>query len=127
MQSAYINDCAKEDSNLKNTDLKLGVKSILLRHEGQAQAISGRELAAIFNLNDDRRVRLAIRDLISDGLPIAANTEVPAGYFIVATRQEAEQYAGSIRRRLIKDAIRRRDFRWAADQYLTPGEQGRLI
>jgi len=49
------------------------------------------------------------------------------GYFIVTTRQEAEQYAGSIRGRLIEDAIRRRDFRRAADQYLTPAEQGVLI
>ena len=108
-------------------DFKLELKAILLRHEGEARAIPGRELAAMFNLRDDRRVRLAIRELIADGLPVAANTEKPAGYFIVATRQEAERYAGSIRNRLIKDAIRRRDFRRAADLYLTPAEQGRLI
>ena len=104
---------------MNNSDLKAQLKSILLRHEGKAQAITGRELATIFNLNDDRRVRLAIRDLITEGLPVAANTEVPAGYFIVTTRQEAERYAGSIRSRLINDALRRRDFRRAADQYLT--------
>ena len=112
---------------MNNDTFKNNLKGILLSHEGKAQAITGRELAAMFNLKDDRRVRLVIRDLITEGLPVAANTEVPAGYFIVATRREAERYAGSIRSRLIKDALRRRDFRRAADQYLTPAEQGRLI
>ena len=112
---------------MNNGNFKAQLKSLLLRHEGEAQAITGRELAAIFKLNDDRRVRLTIRDLITEGLPVAANTETPAGYFIVTTRREAERYAGSIRSRLIKDALRRRDFRRAADQYLTPAEQGRLI
>jgi len=112
---------------MNKDDLKAQLKSILLRHEGQAPAITGRELAKMFGLKDDRRVRLAIRDLIKDGLPVAANTESPAGYFVVNTRQEADRYAQSIRNRLIKDAIRRRDFRRAADQYLTPAEQGVLL
>ena len=112
---------------LNNGALKAQLKNILLRHEGQAQAITGRELANIFTLRDDRRVRLIIRELITEGIPIASSTEAPAGYFTVATRQEANQYALSIRSRLISDAIRRRDFRRAADQYLTPAEQGRLI
>ena len=110
-----------------NKDDRAELKSILLRHEGRDRAITGRELAAMFKQRDDRQVRLAIRDLITDGLPVASSTEVIPGYFIVANRQEAEQYAGSIRSRLIQDAIRRRDFRRAADQYLTPAAQGRLI
>ena len=110
---------------MNKDELKAELKSILLRHEGRDRAITGRELAAMFGQRDDRQVRLAIRDLITDGLPVASSTE--AGYFIVANRQEAEQYACSIRSRLIQDAIRRRDFRRAADQYLTPAAQGRLI
>ncbi len=106
--------------------MKEELNAILLRHEGRARAIKARELAELFKC-DERRVRLVIRDLIADGLPVASSTEAPAGYFIVATRQEAEQYAGSIRSRLIEDAVRRRDFRRAADQYLTPAEQGVLI
>ena len=112
---------------MTNEDLKVELKRILLRHEGEGKAVIGRELAKMFGLKDDRRVRLAIRDLIKDGLPIAANTESPAGYFVVNTRQEADRYASSIRSRLISDAIRRRDFRRAADQYLTPAEQGILL
>lgn len=112
---------------MNNSDLKAQLKRILRKHNGEAQAITGRELATIFNLRDDRRVRLTIRDLITDGLPIAANTDVPAGYFIVATRREVERYASSIKSRLIKDALRRRDFRRAADQYLTPAEQIKMF
>ena len=112
---------------MNKDDLKADLKSILLRHEGHARAITGRELAAMVGQRDDRQVRLAIRDLITDGLPVASSTEIVPGYFVVSTRQEAEQYAGSIRSRLISDAVRRRDFRRAADQYLTPAEQGILI
>lgn len=107
--------------------LKEHLKGILQRHEGRDRAITGRELASIVGHKDDRQVRLIIRELITDGLPIASSTEAPAGYFIVATRQEAEQYAASIRNRLIEDAIRRRDFRRAADCYLVPARQGRLV
>ena len=110
---------------MNNDDLKDQLKSIL--REGEAQAITGRELAAIFNLKDDRRIRLIILELIKEGLPVAANTDGPAGYFIAATRQEAKRYADSIRSRRIKDALRRRAFRRAADQYLTPAEQGVLL
>ena len=112
---------------MTQSEIKAQLKTILLRHEGQSQAITGRELAFMLGLRDDRQARLAIRELITEGFPIASSTESPAGYFIVTTRQEAEQYALSIRSRLIEDAIRRRDFRRAADQYLTPAEQGKLI
>ncbi len=106
---------------------KAQLKVILMAHEGEARAITGRQLAGGLGQKDDRRVRLIIRELIAEGLPIAANTQTPPGYFVVTTRQEAEQYASSIRRRLIKDALRRRDFRRAADQHLTPAKQGKLI
>ena len=104
--------------------IKLQLRNILLRHEGKARAIIGRDLATLVGQHSDRRVRQVIRGLISDGLPIASSTEAPFGYFLVATRQEAEQYAASIRSRLIEDALRRRDFRRAADMHLTPAQQG---
>ncbi len=107
--------------------LKAQLKSILLRHEGKERAITGRELARLFGYKDDRQIRLVIRELISEGLPVASSTESPQGYFVVLTRQEAEEYAQSIKGRLIEDAIRRRDFRRAADQYLTPAIQLELI
>lgn len=113
--------------------LKAHLKSILERHEGPEQAITAGELARIFGYKDDRIIRLAIRELIrgagdgNKGLPVASSTENPPGYFIVTSRQQAEEYAGSVRKRLIEDALRRRDFRRAADQWLTPARQARLI
>lgn len=107
--------------------IKGHLKSILQRHEGRDRAITGRELAAMVGHRDDRTVRLVIRELITAGLPVASTTEAPAGYFVVTTRQEAEEYAASIRSRLIEDAKRRRDFRRTADMYLTPAVQRRLF
>jgi len=106
-------------------NLKGNLKTILLRHEGPERAITAGTLAHMFGHKDDRAVRLAIRDLIAEGLPVASSTK--DGYFIVTNRQQAEQYALSIRNRLIEDAIRRRDFRRAADQWLTPAIQQKLI
>ena len=107
--------------------MEVRLKLILLRHEGKARAITGQELATIVGHRDDRAVRLAIRKLIANGLPVASSTEPPAGYFVVVTRQEAEVYAASIRSRLIEDALRRRDFRRAADMHLTPAKQEKLL
>jgi len=112
---------------MDKTDLKAHLKRILLFHAGKARAITGRELAAIVGHRDDRRVRQVIRELIIDGLPVAASTESPAGYFLVTCRQEADEYAASIRSRLIEDALRRRDFRRAAAMHLAPATQGRLL
>lgn len=107
-------------------DLKTRLRIILLRHEGKSRAITGQELASMVGYHDDRRIRLVIREIIAEGLPVASSTETPAGYFVVNTHQEAEQYAASIRSRLIEDAKRRRDFRRAADLYLMPAQQGKL-
>ena len=66
-------------------------------------------------------------------LPLASSTENPPGYFMITSRRQAEDYALSIRKRLIEDALRRRDFRRAAGQWLNklqpppPPVQGRLI
>ncbi|MDP2729614.1 MAG: hypothetical protein Q8O55_03945 [Dehalococcoidales bacterium] len=113
------------------TDLQGKLKSILQYHEGPAQAITASELARMCGTSD-RSIRLAIRELIRgngdghNGLPVASSTENPPGYFIPTRRSQGEQYAASIRSRLIEDALRRRDYRRAADEWFTPAEQGRL-
>lgn len=112
---------------MTNDNLKAYIRSVLLTHVGKTRAITGRELASIVGERDDRQVRLVIRELIGKGLPIASSTEAPQGYFVVDTRQEADDYAASIRSRLIENALRRRDFRRAADMYLTPAQQGQLL
>ena len=117
---------------LTKTDLRLELKNLLLRHEGPERAITAGELARMF-ATSDRIIRLAIRELIrgdgdgNSGIPIASSVENPPGYFIVTTRQQVEGYRHSVKSRLIEDAKRIRDFRRAADQWLTPAGQGRLI
>lgn len=111
------------------TDLRLELKNILLQHEGPEKAITGRELAVMFGFKSDRIIRLAIRALIrgegdgNNGLPLVSTGQ---GYFIPTSRQQAEDYRQKEKGRLIEDALRIRDFRRAADQWLTPAEQSRL-
>ncbi len=112
---------------MNEVNLKAEIQKILSRHEGPERAITGKELAGMFGYKNDRAIRLIIRELISEGLPVASSTERNPGYFIITTRRQAEDYALSIKSRLINDALRRRDFRRAADLYLTPAKQGKLI
>jgi len=109
------------------TDIRQELLLILKRHRGEANAITGRELATKFGHNNDRGIRLIIRDLIASGLPIASSTGSPKGYFIVETQQEALDYMGELRNRLIENAIRRRDFKRAYSQYLQREVQGRIF
>ena len=102
------------------------ILSLLERRAGGENAVQGSAVA--FHVGKDlRSTRADIRDLIADGYPIASNEKKPYGYFMVQTRDEAKFYADSLKSRLIEIALRRRDFRQAADQYLTPAEQGVLI
>lgn len=107
--------------------MKSQLKQILKRHEGRDKAITAKELAFMLGQKDDRKIRLIIRELISEGMPIASSTESPQGYFIITNHAEAERYAEGEKSRLIEIAIRRRDFRRAASLYLAPAQQGRLI
>jgi len=111
---------------MSDNDLKAQLRRILERHQGRARAITGRELAFRLEQKDDRGIRNIIRELIAEGLPVASATNSPAGFFLVASYQEAREYADSIKGRLIEDAIRRRNFRRAADCHLRPVEQGSL-
>lgn len=112
---------------MTETELPWLVKLIIREHRGRENAITGRSIAAQCGMKDDRQVRLAIRDLIKDGWPIASATEPPAGYYLVETLAEAEAYKAGLRSRLIEDAKRRRDFKVAAARMFDRVSQGRLI
>jgi hypothetical protein len=112
---------------MNNDDLKAHLKSILLRHEGRPRAITGRELAAIVGHRDDRRVRLVIRDLITDGLPVVSNTESPGGYFIPTSIEEAKHCTESLRSRSIEIFLRRKQLIRNTALYLKPALQGKLL
>jgi len=76
---------------------------------------------------DDRAIRLAIEDLIDDGLPIVSATEPPAGYFVPLTLDEAREYTQSLRSRAVQIFLRRRKVIRNAALYLKPAVQGRLM
>lgn len=107
-------------------DLKQQVKGILTRHVGRHHAITARELAGI-TAQPERRVRLIIRELISGGLPIMSSTEGPAGYFLPCNWHEVTECTASLKGRLIEDAKRIRDIKHAAEAYLAPARQERLL
>ena len=91
--------------------------------KGRQQAITGKELAYHCRYDadgSDRMTRKMIGLLIEEGYPIAASTSKPMGYYLAETKQEVNDYAQTIRSRLIKDAIRRRDFLRASRVILQP-------
>jgi len=86
------------------------VKAIL--GKGQAQAIPAKDLGKMLGINE-RAVRLAIRDLISIGCPVASSVNEPAGFFIAITREECEMYKAQLHARLREIYYRWRDFKAA--------------
>lgn len=95
----------------------------LLRY-GKEEARTGKELAGVLGLRNDRNIRRAIRELIADGVPIASTVAFPYGYYIANTIEEANEYMKDLRSRLVNDAYRRRDFKLAARNILEPGQLG---
>lgn len=89
---------------------------------GIDNALKSREIAVICD-EPERVVRLNIRELIAEGIPIASSTDgKTGGYFIASTRQEAADYMGKLRHRIIQDCLRYRDFKRAAQPLLNPGQ-----
>lgn len=105
----------------------IDVKAALgkLIRTGRPNAITSQELAHRLD-TDERSIRLLIRDMIADGVPVASSNAKPMGFFIAETREEAEQYMGTLKSRLVEDAYRRRDFK-RASTYLWPERQLNLF
>lgn len=108
-----------------NETKKAQSKRRLLAHigRGRNRAITGKVLAQMIGsdaVGQDRRLRVFVAELIEEGHPIASTTESPAGFFIANSPQEVNQYAQTLRKRLVKDAIRRRDFLRASREILQP-------
>ncbi len=89
---------------------------------GRQNAMTGATLAARFGHRSDRAVRIAIRHLIDEGLPVASDTNAPAGFYIANSQDEVDTYAQGLRDRLIENAKRRRDFLQAAKNIKYPGQ-----
>lgn len=75
------------------------VLAILEQHRGADKAVTGRDLARALRQRNDRKIRMIIAGLIADGHPIAASVSDPAGYYLIATREEAEAYMAVLRSR----------------------------
>lgn len=101
-----------------NSTLKAEVRS-LLRY-GKENARTGKDLAKVLGFKDDRLVRLVIRDLIAEGLPVASSVTPPFGFFIASSLDEARDYMRVLKGRLVQDAYRRRDFKIACREILHP-------
>lgn len=106
-----------------NHTLKTDVRSLL--KYGRENAVTGKELAKTMGYHD-RAIRLAIRELIADHVPIASSTVTPGGYFIIQRPEEATKYLAVLRGRLVEDAYRRRDFKRASRVILDPYQMSLL-
>ena len=109
---------------VNNGELKTRVLESL--KGGNRNALTGKLLATRLNLRNDRGIRVAIRELIKDGYPVAASVVPPLGFFIAETKKEVDYYAANIKSRLVEDAYRRRDFLRASRNIKQP-EQMRLM
>lgn len=105
-----------------------GLKNSVLKELklGKRKAIPGNLLAKRLGFKNDRAIRIVIRELIADGVPVASSVIPPVGFFIAETREEVNQYIANIKSRLVEDAYRRRDFLRAAKRIFQP-EQMRLV
>jgi len=99
-------------------ELKTEVRSLLRYGKGNAR--KGQDIAKILGFKNDRLIRLAIRDLIAEGLPVASSVTPPLGFFIASSLDEARDYMRVLKGRLVQDAYRRRDFKLASRKILQP-------
>lgn len=111
-------------------ELRQRVKYIIINHKGRHRVITALEISKIIRPESSSQntwfVRQAIRDLIAEGIPIAAAVDSPPGYFIVETNEEAEAYVETEKHRIVGEVQRIRDFRKAVRMNLVP-VQGSLL
>lgn len=94
---------------------------------GRRNAITGSELARILGERDDRKIRVLIRELIAEGVPIASSVSPPTmGFYIVQNENEASAYIRVLKERIKEDTRRLEDFERAVANY-NPPEQGELM
>jgi len=110
---------------MNSPNVKTELKSILQRHEGRQQAITSRGLSTLTGY-PDRRVRLVIEELITEGLPVASITEAPAGYFVATSVEEVKECTETLKSRAVH-IFRRRQKLIRNVTNIKPLVQGRLM
>lgn len=101
---------------------KLKIRKLVLSalgHGAQA-ARTGNDLARVCGYRDDRYVRVMIRELIAEGVPIASSVSERMGFFIVQNEHEAAAYIRILKARIREDENRLRDFEAAVASYSLP-------
>ena len=100
--------------------------SILRIHTGEANAISGKELARSLNMSekDTREVRSIIRELRRLGEPVLASTD---GYFLPNSYEEADRFCQKLKAHAIEEIITRRDIRRGLAGYFENAKARRLL
>ena len=101
----------KQSFIIPNADkVKLGNQIMAVLRPGRQNAITGKSIAFRLNEPDDRRIRVVIRDLIAQGIPIASSVTEPMGFYIVVNEDEAAEYLRVLDNRIREDKARRDDF-----------------
>jgi biotin operon repressor len=100
--------------------------SILRIHTGEANAISGKQLARDlgFSQNDTREVRSIVRELRRLGEPVLASND---GYFLPNSYEEADRFCQKLKTHAIDEIITRRDIRRALAGYFENAKARRLL
>ena len=89
---------------------------------GLDKAKKSKAIAQLLDI-PEREVRLAVRQLIEDGIPVASSTDgMTGGFYITKDRKEAEAYITGMRSRIKEIARRMRDYKIAARPILYPGQ-----
>lgn len=58
---------------------------------GKQLAITGKDIARSLNERDTRQIRLAIQELIDDGIAVCSSNHKPYGYYIAGSREEVDE------------------------------------
>ena len=110
-----------------SNNIKPRLKGMLQSHQGRARAITRREIKNTLGYQNDRKLRLIIAELRSEGLPVLFATNKPAGYYVPATWDELHAGLDSFRSYIIDLCAQRAKIKKAGELSLYSSKQGILL
>jgi len=110
-----------------NNEIKSRLKGILANRQGRARAITRRELKNYLGYQNDRKLRLTIAELRSEGLPVLFATQKPAGYYVPANWDELRAGLDSFKSYIIDLCVQRARIKKAGELSLYSSKQGVLL
>lgn len=99
----------------KEASLSETLMSVLKEHEGRDSAITAKHLARMLGTNE-RTIRQLVADLRAEGKLIASTVYEPCGFFVPATRAEADECSRHLWSRVRKIAEIARQFDQSAQK-----------